>query len=1091
MTYEGRIGRFEVIRRIGRGGAGEVSLAYDPDNDREIALKVIHVGISDPEMLEAEKRGAEIQEQLSREVPEIARVYEKGQIRDKFYIAMEFVDGTDLADRLTGPLSLRLALSFAKQLCKILEACSRVPLTGGRHRDRVVHGDIKPQNIRIQGEDRVRLLDFGVAKSVSMTHQFTGNVFGSIPYLSPERLTESRVSVESDLWSVGVVLYQMLTGTLPYDGEPDEMMLKIRSGGLPHPVSPLLPPQLRPILAKCLELSPTQRYRDATSLREALEEVEVQEVVEVLFAREGTETQRTVLSSPDPPPQAPLDSPAPAAPPPRAKLSLWERYRARLSKGARAELQQLQERLRRLRGSVPSRARHFGAAAASLSDEMEKASCQLTLSRGQAEGYRQRLAHLDQIAESLAAAIRDAEQIEKEVHLLDSRIQALVNPRTKAWLAKRSEGWITDLQKIGIGVRRPTELQDDRDQVKRLRDEILFHAQAVLPKLDEVEQILSLLGDTPQATSLAAEMPALQEQLCQEGATDAWLERIQALILPLRESARQARNPREELRKISPLLKELHAWSESFGELKREAEQLEQRYLSIGPGAKLTEVEALAREAGELRERFLRRVQELRDGKLTELGHRIKMLASVAGPQALLEERLRGLRRLPIDIPQSLHPWMAQLEQVDELFRSTVKNQESALGQGLARHVEQLHGRLQKLHGMPLSATAHQEIENLEDEIRELARLEGGGGPALLRLHRTGEIEQRIEQLHLQATDDLQELSRQRNRLQEHNADLQAEARLIGLELADLSQRIDEIGTGPSLEAGRQLADSIFAELESLRHQFEEQCRKIFGDRMSEILAISEALQRIGRSFPPPALSALASGTSPREAARAVAAGFEFVRLAQGAAAQAFQAQEDILQRARSVLSQDHSAVLGPDERKAAEVRLAEIERELADGETGLIGRLERRAKLIEVCEPLLSRLHQDEWSARERLEALRRRLETPEVDLRAFCPDLTDRIADLVYGIPTSPWQWNAVQDQLTEAEILLARVEAHARRLAVDELDRAVRDLWPGDGDPSDTLWGQLRGIPRETFPPWPLYRKILETHGRWQQQGRRGRA
>lgn len=1082
MTYEGKIGRFEVKRRIGRGGAGEVSLAFDPDNNREIALKVIHIGISDPEMLEAEKRGAEIQEQLSREVHQIARVYETGQIGDKFYIAMEYVRGNDLTDLLTGPLPPRLALSFACQLCAILEACGRVPLSGGRHRDRVVHGDIKPQNIRIEDEDRVRLLDFGVAKSVSLTHQFTGNVFGSLPYLSPERLTESRVSVQSDLWSLGVVLYQMLTGTLPYDGEPEEMMAAIRRGGLPQPPSPRLSPQLRQILARCLELSPSQRYTDAVSLREALEGVKV---VEVADERGGTATQRTWPASPD---QAPWDEPSPASLVQRSRPSFWERFRARFSRESRSDLQQLQERLRRLRGAVPSRARQFGGAVASLSDEMDKASQQLTISRGQVEGYRQRVAQFDQFAEPLTAAIREAEQVEKEVHLLEPGIQALADPRTKGWFEKQSRSWTTDLQKIGIGVRRPAELQDDRDQVKKLRDEIRFSAQ-VLARLDEAERVLSLLGESAQTEALAREMPELQDRLRQEGASEDWLEQLQTLVLPLREAAKQVKDPLDELRKIPSLLKKLQAWSQPSGELKREVEQLEQRHRSLGHGTKLPEVEALARDASEVRERFLRQARELREDKLAEIDQEVRMLASVAGAQPLLEERLRGLRRRQAESPQELADWMIQLEEIRDLFRSTAKNQENALEQGLAERLDQLRERLQRLHGLPLSTEAHQETENLRDEIREMAQ-QGGGGQALVRFRRTGEIERRIEQLHLQAGDSLQALSREKTVLQEHNAELQAEARLVGIELADLSQQIEKIGEGTSLEASRQHTDSLSAELDALRLQFEEQCRKILGERISEILAVSEALQRIGRSFPPPALSALANGISPREAAQAVAAGLELTRLAQNAAAQAFHAQEEILQRARSVLSLDHSNVLGPDERKTAEARLAEIESELANGETNPIGRLEQRAKLIEACEPLLSRLHQDERSAGERREALYLRLEKPEVDLRTFCPELTDRIAGLVYGIPTNPWQWKAVQDQLTEAEVLLARVEGHARRLAAEELDRAVRDLWPGDGDPSDTLWGQLRRVPRETLPPWSLRRKVLEAHERW-QQGRRGRA
>lgn len=600
--------------------------------------------------------------------------------------------------------------------------------------------------------------------------------------------------------------------------------------------------------------------------------------------------------------------------------------------------------------------------------------------------------------------------------------------------------------------------------------------------------MLSLLGGSVQTEDLAREMPALHDQLRQEGASVQWLERLQALVLPLQEAAKHARDPLEELRKIPALLKELQAWSQQSGEPDREVEQLARRHRSLGQGAKLAEVEAVLLNGQELRERFRRRARELREGKLAELDQEARMLATVAGPQALLEERLRALRRRQVESPEDHADWMAQLELARDLFRSTVKNQESALGEGLAQHVEQLRERLRRLHGMPLAAAAHRETENLEDEIRELAQ--PGGDSLLRRLRRTGEIERLIEQLLQQAASDREELSSRRDALREQNAELQAEARQAGIELNDLSQRIDGVGTGASLEAARQGADALTAELDALRRDFAERCRKILSERMAEIVAISEALQRIGRSFSSPALSTLASGASPREAAQAVAAGRELTRLAQEAAQQAFQTQEEILRRARSVLGQDHPDVLGPDERKAAEARLAEIDRELADGEGGLTGRLERRAKLIEACEPLLSRLHQDQRRARERLAALMQRLQRPEaVDLRRFCPELTNRIAGLVYGIPANPWQWQAVQDQLTEAEDLLARVEPHALRLAAEELSRAAQDLWPGEGDPDDPLFADLSRYIPGALPPWPVRQKVLEAHER-QSQARGGR-
>ena len=1085
MTYE-TIGRFQVIRRIGGGGGGEVSLAFDPDHGRQIALKVVHVGIRDPEMLEAEKRGAEIQDQLSREVPQIARIYEKGQIDNKFFIAMEYVPGTDLEDRLrTGPLSPRLALSYAIQLCAILDACSRVRLSGVGHRDRVVHGDIKPQNIRIEDGDRVRLLDFGVAKSVSMTRPFTENIFGSIPYLSPERLAENHVNVQSDLWAVGVVLYRMLTGRLPYEGESDEIMVKIRRGGLPQPPSPRLSPEMRQILARCLEQSPNGRYRDAASLKEALERVEEVEVPTAV-ERGGEPTQRTW---PSPPETEPEEAPRVVPPAPRGRLSFWKRWWARLSREARSDLQQAQEQLRRLRGAVPSRAHNFRNATAGLVGEMERTSRQLWIRRDEVDGYRQRVASFDQIAEPLAAAIREVEQVEREIQDLHHSLEGQSDARTRDWFEQQIRSWTADLQKVGGNVQRLAELQDQRDEVRQIRETVRFYAP-VLEKLDEAERTLARLGESVQTEALARELPALQEQLVREGASEDWLERLQTLVLPLREIAKQARDPLELRRKVPLLLTELRAWPQPPAELTQEVERIEQRLRSLGPGARLAEIEALVSDSDDLRERFLQHTQEQRDTLWTGLDQEAKLLASMAGPQPLLEENLRGLRRREVELPQEHSDWMGQLEKVRELFRTTAKNQEGLLAQGLSARLDRIRERLLGLRGLPLSADTLRELENLEDEIHGLAQ-PGGGGQPLIRFRRTGEIETRIEQLHLQTTDDLRELTRRKGLLAEHNAELQTEARLVGIELADLSQRIDQIGTGSSLEASHSSTDELSADLDGLRRRFEEQCRKILGERLSEIQVISEALQRIDRSFPPPVLSALASGASPREVALAVAAGLDLVRLAQEAAAQAFQSQEEVLQGMRSVLGRDHSAVLGPDEHRPAAALLAEIDRELAGGPADPVGRLERRKTLIEACEPLINRLQQDEWSARERIEALHRRLEKPEVDLRTFCPELTERIADLVYGIPANPRQWKVVQDQLAEAETQLSRVETHARRLAAEELHRAARDLWPGDGDPDDTLWGQLSRAPRETLPPLSLRRKVLEAHARQQQKGRRNRA
>ena len=164
---------------------------------------------TDPEMLQAEKNGVALQEQLSRVAPQVAAVYEWGEDDGFFWVAMEYVAGTDLSQRLArGPLPEDRAASIACQLCDMLEACHNFSAeVGGRKVYGIVHGDIKPENIRLQDDDRVRVLDFGIAKLLSQTRKFTVNLFGSLPYTPPERLDRGGVDRHSDLWAVGVVLY--------------------------------------------------------------------------------------------------------------------------------------------------------------------------------------------------------------------------------------------------------------------------------------------------------------------------------------------------------------------------------------------------------------------------------------------------------------------------------------------------------------------------------------------------------------------------------------------------------------------------------------------------------------------------------------------------------------------------------------------------------------------------------------------------------------------------------------------------------------------------------------------------------------------
>jgi serine/threonine protein kinase/tetratricopeptide (TPR) repeat protein len=274
VVTQQQVGRFEIRDFLGRGAIGDVYLAWDPERQIEVALKLVRVQRTDPEMLEAEKNGIDIQRQISAVAPQVAAVYDQGEDGGFYWVAMEYVAGMDLSEVLArGPLSETRAVLIADQLCAMLEVCHQFAAeVGSRRISGIVHGDIKPENIRLQENDRVRVLDFGIAKHLSQTRRFTVNLFGSLPYTPPERLDRGAVDRHSDLWAVGVVLYLMVSGRPPYTGDdPEELEAKIRRGEPPAPLPAEVSPKLRKIIRRSLAFDVARRYPAASAMKADLD----------------------------------------------------------------------------------------------------------------------------------------------------------------------------------------------------------------------------------------------------------------------------------------------------------------------------------------------------------------------------------------------------------------------------------------------------------------------------------------------------------------------------------------------------------------------------------------------------------------------------------------------------------------------------------------------------------------------------------------------------------------------------------------------------------------------------------------------------
>jgi serine/threonine protein kinase len=273
-----RVGPYEIGHEIGRGGMAVVFVATDSRDGRCVALKLVPAATSRDaqEVLEAERWGAKLQEQFCRISQNVPVVYEHGTEGGYFYIAMEYIDGQNLSEILTaGALAPRRAVNIAIQLCHFLEAAHGFESTiDGRDLHSLLHGDLKPRNIRVLPADKVKVLDFGIAKALSLSRKVTHNNFGSITYVSPERLESGEIDAYADYWAVGVLMYEMLSGVQPFRA-PDtrRLELRIRSQRPPEPLGASCPPALQAVVAKLLARRPADRYGDGRAIREDLERV--------------------------------------------------------------------------------------------------------------------------------------------------------------------------------------------------------------------------------------------------------------------------------------------------------------------------------------------------------------------------------------------------------------------------------------------------------------------------------------------------------------------------------------------------------------------------------------------------------------------------------------------------------------------------------------------------------------------------------------------------------------------------------------------------------------------------------------------------
>jgi hypothetical protein len=265
-----QIGPYTIERPIGRGGMASVFLARDTRTDATVALKVVQIGGDDEarEILEAEQRGAELQQRFSAVSRFVPKVFESGSTADYFYIAMEYIAGEDLSAVIhRGRLPWERAVAIATQLCEFLEDADRFETDAGA-RHVLLHNDLKPRNIRLTEGEGIKVLDFGAAKALSLSRKVTRNDFGSTAYLSPECLESGDRDRHSDAWALGVLLYEMVRGRPPFRADDTRRLEQlIRARQPPEALDACCPRPLEAIIAKLLAPYPADRYAEPAEIR--------------------------------------------------------------------------------------------------------------------------------------------------------------------------------------------------------------------------------------------------------------------------------------------------------------------------------------------------------------------------------------------------------------------------------------------------------------------------------------------------------------------------------------------------------------------------------------------------------------------------------------------------------------------------------------------------------------------------------------------------------------------------------------------------------------------------------------------------------
>jgi len=260
-------GRYQVLAELGRGGMGIVYQAYDKQLKEQVAIKLLSPLLStDNEALDRLTREVSLARRVTH--PNVIRIHDISEVNGLHYVSMEYFGGTNLKEHLkrSGSLSLLNAYQILLQMCNGLEAA---------HSQGVVHRDLKSQNVMVGPTGQIKIIDFGLARSVHLEGMTaTGLIMGTPEYMSPEQVSGKHVDERADIYALGVILFEMLTGRVPFTGD-SAIAVGFQQMKDPPPsprsINPQIPEEVEKIILKALEKNPIHRYRNVDELRKDFE----------------------------------------------------------------------------------------------------------------------------------------------------------------------------------------------------------------------------------------------------------------------------------------------------------------------------------------------------------------------------------------------------------------------------------------------------------------------------------------------------------------------------------------------------------------------------------------------------------------------------------------------------------------------------------------------------------------------------------------------------------------------------------------------------------------------------------------------------